>query len=272
MRTLLLLLAMLAAWGKGHAQETTYPESFRMNLTADGGAYMVGFLADRPNGQAVVVTPGGGYKQTTLDKYYAWAAFFNRIGVSVFAVRYRMPEGDRSIPMADAEKALQVVHDSATAWHISPHGIGIMGTSAGGHLATTMATQAPMAVRPDFQILCCPVITMGREGAHEGSVERFLGKDVDNDEVRTRFSSHRQVDRHTPPAMIFASMDDHAVPVDHNALAYYRAMVAAGRPVSLHIYPEGGHSGTSMVSFKYHGAMEREIETWLASLRNDMDK
>lgn len=265
LRHLLLALALMACT-IGAAQDKSCPESLRMNLTEDGSAYMVGFLAPQPNGTAVVVTPGGGYKQTSLDKYYAWAPFFNRIGVSLFAVKYRMPEGDRTKPLSDAGRALQIVRDSASAWHISPERIGIMGTSAGGHLASTMATQAPGGIRPAFQILLSPVITMGRVGAHQGSVERFLGKDAANNRLRADYSSNKRVDGNTPPAVIFASTDDTTVPVKHNAMAYYEAMVTAERPVSIHLFPDGGHNGTSLVSFRYHRAMEAVIEAWLNGL------
>ncbi|MBM6992284.1 MAG: alpha/beta hydrolase [Prevotella sp.] len=267
MKRLSLFIVLMMAWSLGFAQSSTYRESLRVNLTSDGQAYMVGFLAPQSNGKAVVVIPGGGYQQTSIDKYYAWAAFFNRIGVSMFAVKYRMPEGNRRIPIDDAERALQTVHDSAAAWRISPRWIGIMGTSAGGHLASTMATQAPEAIRPAFQILCCPVITMGRVGSHKGSVDRFLGKDAASDKVRAEYSSNKRVDAHTPPALIFTSVDDKTVPVEHNAMAYYEAMVKAQRPVSIQIYPEGGHTGTSMVSFRYHQAMETMITTWLNALK-----
>lgn len=267
MRRLSVFLVLMMTCSLGFAQQSTYPESFRMNLTTDGTAYMVGFLAPKPNGKAVVVFPGGGYKQTSIDKYYAWAEFFNKIGVSLFAVKYRMPEGDRQIPIADATQALQTVFDSATVWRISPRWIGVMGTSAGGHLASVMATQDLEKLRPAFQILCSPVITMGRVGAHKGSVERFLGKDVENDKVRAEYSSNNRVNDLTPPALIFTSVDDRSVPVEQNAMAYYGAMVKAGRSVSIHVYPEGGHTGTSKMDFKYHQAMENVIATWLNGLK-----
>jgi len=267
MKLLLSLMLFIVSWSSGHAQSLTTQDTPRYNLTDDGSAYMVGFLAPHPNGQAVVVFPGGGYAQTTLDKYYVWATFFNRIGVSLFAVKYRMPNGDHTIPMTDAAKALQTVNDSAVAWHISPNGIGIMGTSAGGHLASTMATQAPLTIRPHFQILLSPVITMGRVGAHNGSVERFLGNEVTSDKARNQYSSELNVDSLTPPAIIFVSADDRTVPPTQNALAYYKAMIDARRPVSLHVYPDGGHNGTSIFTFRYHAAIASELSTWLEAMR-----
>lgn len=217
-------------------------------------------------GRAVVIFPGGGYSHTAINhEGYDWASFFNEHGIACAVVDYRMPGGDRTIPIGDAIAALKVMHDSASVWHIDPAWIGVMGSSAGGHLASTVATQAPEILRPRFQILFYPVITMDKAYTHRGSHDNLLGKDASR-ALEWEYSGERRVTPSTPQALIMLSADDKAVP-PHNSTAYFDALTSAGVPVSLHIWPVGGHGWGHRETFRYHERMLTELSAWLENLK-----
>ncbi len=121
-------------------------------------------------GRAVVACPGGGYSHLAFEHEGCdWAPYFNKQGIALIVLKYRMPNGDRTLPISDAEAAMKLVRDSANVWNLNPNDIGIMGSSAGGHLASTIATHAKPELRPNFQILFYPVITMDKSYTHRGS-------------------------------------------------------------------------------------------------------
>lgn len=236
---------------------------FTLELTPDGASTLTCYLADHPSGRAVVDCPGGGYVHLAMDhEGYDWADYFNRQGISFFVLKYRMPHGDRTLPVSDAEEAMRLVRDSADRWQISRYDVGIMGFSAGGHLASTVSTHAAFDARPDFSILFYPVITMG-QGTHGGSKVNFLGTNPD-EKLVDEFSNERQVRVHlTPPAVILLANDDNVVPPVENGVAYYSAMRKAGNDCSLYIYPTGGHGFGFRPSFTYHEQMLKDLTTWL---------
>jgi lysophospholipase L1-like esterase/predicted esterase len=176
-----------------------------------------------------------------------------------------MPGGDRSIPMSDAQNAIRMVRDSAAAWHINPEDVGIMGFSAGGHLASTVSTHSEYDCRPNFSILFYPVISMNERESHKGSCQNFLGKDGQKDERLVKdFSNQNAVVRHlTPPAIILTANDDGTVPPVTNAIAYYSAMRRNGNDCALYVYPTGGHGFGFRSSWTYHDQMLNDLTTWL---------
>lgn len=199
----------------------------------------------------------------TSHEGYDWAPFFNNKGIAVIVLRYRMPDGDPSIPVADAEAALKTVRDSADAWRLNPNDIGIMGFSAGGHLASYIATNAETSIRPSFQILFYPVITMDKAYTHMGSHDNLLGEDA-NAELEYLYSSEKLVTDETPRAFIVHCNDDNLVsPV--NSINYYAALHRRHVPASLHIYPTGGHGWGIRESFPHKEEMMHELSTWLGS-------
>lgn len=199
----------------------------------------------------------------TSHEGYDWAPFFNNKGIAVIVLRYRMPDGDPSIPVADAEAALKTVRDSADTWHLNPDDIGIMGFSAGGHLASYIATNAEPSIRPSFQILFYPVITMDKAYTHMGSHDNLLGEDA-NAELEYLYSSEKLVTDETPRAFIVHCNDDNLVsPV--NSINYYAALHRHHVPASLHIYPTGGHGWGIRESFPHKEEMMHELSTWLGS-------
>lgn len=222
--------------------------------------------AECATGRAVVVCPGGGYTHLAIDhEGYDWAPYFNRQGIAVLVLKYRLPDGDPSVPVADAEAAIRMARDSAEVWGLNPNDIGIMGSSAGGHLASTVATHARGDSRPDFQILFYPVITMDKSYTHMGSHDALLGKDA-SAEAEEAYSNERQVTKDTPRAFIVCSDDDEAV-VPANAVNYYLALNRQGVPAVLHVYPSGGHGWGIRESFLYKNEMLGELTSWLASFK-----
>ena len=172
MKKIILSVLMAAACLAAGAQTA---RQFTLPLSDDGVAQLVVYLPEQPTGRAVVCCPGGGYAVlSNTHEGAAWSEFFNAKGIAFALVNYRIPHGDRTLPIGDAEQAMRTMRDSAAVWHLNPRDIGIMGSSAGGHLASTIATHTPYGLRPDFQILIYPVITMG-PGTHQGSLDGLLG-------------------------------------------------------------------------------------------------
>ena len=240
---------------------------FTLPLSDDGAAEFVVYLPEQPTGRAVVACPGGGYAVlSNTHEGAAWHEFFNGKGIAFALVNYRIPHGDRTLPIGDTEQAMRVMRDSAAVWHINPRDIGIMGSSAGGHLASTIATHTPYELRPDFQILIYPVITMG-PGTHQGSLDGLLGDQQKDPDLVRLYSNQFQVKAHqTPPAIIILSDDDGLVPPVPNAVAYYTALHNAGTSCSLHIYPSGGHGYGYMPFFAYREQMLSDLSAWLDKL------
>ena len=254
----LLLLAM--------ATQAQTARQFTINLTDDGKAQMVVFLPTSPSGKAIVGVPGGGYSMlSNTHEGTQWSGWLNQKGIAYFVVNYRLPNGDRTIPMGDVEKGIRIVRDSAAVWGINPHDVGIMGFSAGGHLASVISTHSDFAVRPNFSILFYPVISMDERVSHKYSCINFLGQEGQKDPKLVHdFSTQNAVRRHlTPPAIILMSSDDRLVPPVTNGVAYYSAMRNAGTECAMHIYPTGDHGWGIGPWFKYHDQMLNDLGTWL---------
>lgn len=217
------------------------------------------------NGKALVALPGGGYSHLAVyHEGFDWAPFYNQLGLAYAVLEYSMPKGDRSIPMGDVDAAFKVMADSASQWGFHPDSIGIMGSSAGGHLASTMATHPTENCRPAFQILFYPVISMDPGLTHKGSRTGFLGENP-SEELEAAYSSEKQVTSATPRALMLLSADDRTV-VPANSLRYFDALNKAGVPASLMVYPTGGHGWGYREKFRYHDNVLSEITSWLKSL------
>lgn len=265
MVTIKKIITFVMAAGLAQPSLAQTAKKFTVNITEDGKANMVAYLPERPSGRAIVDCPGGGYSHLSMENEgHDWAKWFNEQGIAYFVLTYRMPQGDRTIPMSDAQTAIRTVRDSAQAWGINPADVGIMGFSAGGHLASTVSTHSEFAERPDFSILFYPVISMNERETHKGSVDGFLGKAKADKRLVHEFSNQNAVRRHlTPPAIILLANDDRAVPPVTNGIAYYSAMRNAGNECALHVYPSGGHGYGFRSNFKYHDQMLSDLKTWL---------
>ena len=267
MRKLIVLFAIALTTITAMAQTA---RQFTVNITPDGAANITVYLPEKPTGRAVVDCPGGGYSHLALqNEGHDWAPFFNRQGIVFCVLQYRMPGGDRTIPLGDAQQAIRIVRDSAQAWGVNPYDVGIMGFSAGGHLASSVSTHSEFDCRPNFSILFYPVISMNPREGHRGSSVGFLGEEGLKDEALVKqWSNQNAVRRHlTPPAVIFTANDDRAVPVVTNAIPYYTAMRRLGNSCALYVYPSGGHGFGFRESWAYHGQMLVDLTMWLSQLK-----
>jgi acetyl esterase/lipase len=208
--------------------------------------------AGKANGTAVIVCPGGGYVRLAMDKEGTeYAQWLNTRGITAFVLKYRMVEYGQPAPLQDALRAIRLIRSRAAEFGVKPDRIGIMGSSAGGHLSSSAATlfDAPegktgnaldsVSARPDFAILCYPVITMTEPNTHAGSRKSLLGENPSPDLI-ARWSTENQVTSTTPPTFIFHTTEDGAVPVE-NALAFYAALKRNKVPAELHVFEKGGH-------------------------------
>lgn len=207
---------------------------------------------ERATGAAIVVCPGGGYGALAPHEGRDYALWLNELGISAFVLKYRLGSGGYRHPamLNDAARAVRYVRSMASEWKLDPMRIGIMGSSAGGHLTSTLLTHfdagkadAEDAVerqssRPDIGILCYPVITMG-EKTHGGSKKNLLGDNPSPELVRS-LSNELQVTKETPPTFLFHTAEDKAVLVE-NSLMFADALARNGVPFALHVYPKGPH-------------------------------
>ena len=222
-------------------------------------------------GQAVIICPGGGYARLAYD----WegtdiAKLFNAHGIAAFVLKYRLPDSLSSnnpdqVPLLDAKQAMHIVRERAVEWNINPKKVGIIGFSAGGHLAATLSTHFDSSTRPDFSILMYPVISMDQTIAHMGSRNNLIGKHPSNDLIKL-YSNELQISPQTPPTFILHATDDNVVPVE-NSLVYYQGLKKNGVPVEMHIFPVGGH-GFALALGK--GALEKWpglLIDWMKALK-----
>ena len=229
----------------------------------------------RANGTAVVIFPGGGYQHLSMEKEGSDVAnWLAGNGVTAFVVRYRLgPTYHHPIMLGDAQRAIRTVRSRAVEWSVNPNRLGIIGFSAGGHLASTAGTHydagAPSSpdpierasARPDFMLLIYPVITMRDSVTHNGSRLNLLGVRPDPSLVRL-LSNEMQVTRDTPPTFLVHSTDDRTVPVE-NSLLFYQALRAATVPVEMHIFEYGGHGFGLAPADPVLAAWTTACESWM---------
>jgi acetyl esterase/lipase len=208
---------------------------------------------------AVIIAPGGSYARLSMNNEGREPAnYLNALGVAAFVLRYRLgPPYHHPIELGDAQRAIRTVRARAAEWHIAPDRIGILGFSAGGHLASSVSTHfdagtadAPdpidrLSSRPDFAVLAYPVISLVEPWTHQGSKTNLLGDHPDV-ALAQSLSSERQVTAATPPTFIYHTNADTVVPVE-NAVAYFLALRKAGVPAEMHVFKDGAHgSGLGM--------------------------
>jgi acetyl esterase/lipase len=230
----------------------------------------------KSNGTAIVVCPGGGYGTLAIDhEGRQVAAFLNKLGVTAFVLKYRVANKERpgplgEAPLRDAQRAIRTVRARAKEYGIAADRIGIWGFSAGGHLASTVATHFDagqpegdaidrVSSRPDFVILAYPVITFDPTITHAGSRRNLIGEKPDPQWVEF-FSNEKHVTKDTPPVFLFHTTADTVVPVE-NAIRFYHACRKAGVPVEMHIYEKGKHGVGLGRDPKWTGG-ETSVATW----------
>jgi acetyl esterase/lipase len=261
----------------------------RVLVLANGGIRIYSVIAPtlkkytpaKPNGVSVIICPGGGYERLSIDhEGEEVAKALNKVGITGFVLKYRLPndsimEDKTTGPLQDAQQAIRMVRQQAKAWGLNPAKIGIMGFSAGGHLAATAATHFNLmadpsllkdttSVRPDFAILIYPVISFDDAIAHKGSKNKLLGKDPSPELVK-QFSNELQVTKRSPPAFLVHAGDDGSVPVE-NAIRYYQACIKNKVLVEMHLYPKGGH-GFGMHNKTTNDKWFDRMMNWMSSIQ-----
>ncbi|MDE6278292.1 MAG: alpha/beta hydrolase [Muribaculaceae bacterium] len=221
------------------------------------------YPAEKPTGMALLMCPGGGYAGVAIShEGKEMAGRMNKAGVALAVLKYRMPNGHAGVPVEDVREALRILRERGREWGIEPSKIGIGGASAGGHLASTVATHPEAAGGPvAFQVLLYPVISMKDGLTHEGSRRNLLG-DAPTAEAVEYYSNELHVGSSTPQAFIVVSGDDDVVPAG-NSFAYYNALRENGVAASLHVYPSGGHGWGMRPDFEYSAQWIEELTTWL---------
>ena len=234
-------------------------------------------------GQAVIICPGGGYARLAWD----WegtdvAKLLSAKGIAAIVLKYRLPNAKSNItphlsPLMDAKRTIRLVRANAAKWNINKNNVGIMGFSAGGHLASTLATHFDsgdassadsverQSSRPDFAVLMYPVISMSKPIMHVGSRNNLIGEKPDTAMARL-YSNELQVTPQTPPTILFHASDDTGVPVE-NSLLFYQALKEAKVPTELHVYPKGGHGFGLAVGKDYLQTWPDRLVDWLRGLK-----
>ncbi len=217
---------------------------------------------NKATGQSVVICPGGGYYLLSMDQEgIDMAKWFAKNGITAAVLQYRNANGVKDIPFEDAVEAIKIMRKEHQFINIDPDKIGIVGSSAGGHLASWVSAAAPDEARPNFSILFYPVITSEVGKGHQGSFDNLLGKKRSKKES-TLCSVEMLVDKKTPPAILFHCDDDKVVP-SVNSTLYYNALKEFKTEASLHIYPSGGHGWGVNDYFKYHKEWRKSLIDWL---------
>ncbi len=223
-------------------------------------------------GAAIVICPGGGYGGRVVEgEGHGIARWLNSHGIAGVVLEYRLPNGNYHRPMLDAQRAMRVVRSHAAEWKLDPRRIGIMGFSAGGHLASTIGTHFDagndkstdsverLSCRPDFMVLVYPVITMG-DKTHGGSRNNLLGPKPSTT-LMEFLSSEKQVTAQTPPAFLTHARTDAVVPVAHSQM-FYAALKAHGVPAELQEFPKGNHGYNGYKGEEWDAWQKRSLE-WL---------
>lgn len=233
------------------------------------------YKAAKPNGTAVIVCPGGGYAMLAMDhEGHDVARRFNEMGITAFVLKYRLPldasQTDKSItPLLDVQQAIRLVRQKASEYTINPARVGLMGFSAGGHLASTAGThftkpvgdgKDQTSVRPDFLMLIYPVISFSDSLMHKGSRDNLIGEKPSAEQTK-RYSNELQVTAQTPPTFLVHAQDDKVVKVQ-NALVFYEACLHHNVPAEMHLYPQGGH-GFGMNNKTTQDNWTDRLQNWL---------
>lgn len=216
----------------------------------------------KTTGRMVIALPGGGYQGLAVfHEGFDWAPYFLSKGIAFAVLKYRMPKGDRTVPFADVKATFDFVKQHASEWKVNTNDIGIMGSSAGGHLASTFATHTTGADKPAFQILLYPVITMDPSFTHAGSRKNLLGENP-SQEITDQYSNEKRVTEETPRAFIIFAADDKVVPAA-NGFRFAEALQQNNVPVTFLLYPTGGHGFGYRESYPYHSLFLSELSKWL---------
>ena len=213
-------------------------------------------------GQAVVVVPGGGYRKVCIEyDGFGVAQYLRSIGITAVVVKYRLPNGHREIPFEDTLEAMRFLRKEGAKWGVDPTQVGILGSSAGGHLAAYLSNVTPEAELPAFAVLIYPVITGDTQRTHHGSFNYLLGA-TRTDSEQQHLSLENRVSHKTPPTLLLLADDDLTVPTI-SSTRFYKALKYHGVKAAMHIFPSGGHGWAGHNDYLYAEPNKEAIADWL---------
>ena len=231
-------------------------------------AVMYVYHADKAKatGQSVVICPGGGYAKLSMDQEgYLMAQWLAKNGITGIVLQYRLPNGHREVPLEDAVEAIRIVRKKAKKWNLDPEKVGVMGFSAGGHLAASVSNLPEVKDRPNFSILFYPVLTANDFNTHKGSFRNLLGKKHSEKEA-DEWAMDKIASEQTPPTILLLSDDDTTVPAAGAAL-YYAALRYHGVKAAMYVFPTGGHGWGNYDTFAYQKEWQHLLLRWLSELK-----
>ena len=241
-------------------------QPYRLVNTTKAVLYVYHADPAKATGQAVVICPGGGYAKLSMDQEgYMMAQWLAKNGITAFVLEYRLPNGHKEVPLEDTVEAIRIVRKKAKKWGIDPTKVGVMGFSAGGHLAASASNIPAVEDRPNFSILFYPVVIANHYTSHVGSFRNLLGKgfvQADADE----FSMEKLASRNTPPTILLLSDDDRTVPAAGAAM-YYAALRYHGVRAAMYVFPSGGHGWGNYDTFSYQKEWQHLLLRWLKELK-----
>ena len=255
-----------APHSNGLEGEAYEKDPYRLVNTTKAVLYVYNADPAKATGQAVVICPGGGYAKLSMDQEgYLMAQWLAKNGIAAFVLEYRLPNGHKEVPLEDTVEAIRIVRKKAKKFNIDPSKVGIMGFSAGGHLAASASNIPPVEQRPNFSILFYPVVIANHYTSHVGSYRNLLGKgfvQADADE----FSMEKLASENTPPTILLLSDDDTTVPAAGAAI-YYAALRYHGVKAAMYVFPEGGHGWGNYDKFSYQKEWQHLLLRWLKELK-----
>ena len=255
-----------APHSNGLEGEAYEDKPFRLVNTTKAVLYVYNADQAKATGQAVVICPGGGYGKLSMDQEgFLMAQWLAKNGIAAFVLEYRLPNGHREVPLEDAVEAIRVVRKKAKKFNIDPSKVGIMGFSAGGHLAASASNIPAVKDRPNFSILFYPVVIANSYTSHRGSFRNLLGKGFTQADADD-FSMEKLASENTPPTILLLSDDDTTVPAAGAAM-YYAALRYHGVKAAMYVFPEGGHGWGNYDKFSYQKEWQHLLLRWLNELK-----
>ena len=239
---------------------------YRLVNTTEAIMYIYHADKEKATGQSVVICPGGGYAKLSMDQEgYLMAQWLAKNGITGVVLEYRLPNGHKEVPLEDVVEAIRIVRKKAKKWNLDPAKVGVMGFSAGGHLAASASNIPAVEDRPNFSILFYPVLTVGDFNTHKGSFRNLLGKKHTEAEAN-EWAMDKIASEQTPPTILLLSDDDTTVPAAGAAL-YYAALRYHGVKAAMYVFPEGGHGWGNYDKFSYQKEWQHLLLRWLKELK-----
>lgn len=255
-----------APHSNGLTGEAYEAQTHRLVNTTEAVLYYYKADEAKATGQAVVICPGGGYAKLSMDQEgYLMAQWLAKNGIAAFVLEYRLPNGHKDVPLEDAVEAIRIVRKGAKRWNIDPAKVGIMGFSAGGHLAASASNLPKVEDRPNFSILFYPVLTANDFNTHKGSFRNLLGKKHSEAES-DKWAMDKVVNEDTPPTILLLSDNDTTVPAA-GAAFYYAQLRYHGVKAAMYVFPTGGHGWGNYNKFSYQKEWQHLLLRWLSELK-----